>query len=74
MLGEAVRRGLRQQGHAVDWVRDAAAATAALDGEPYEVVLLDPLAFMARNPALVGGKLPTDPFYGMGAPASAKAA
>jgi len=29
---------------------------------------------MARNPALVGGKLPTDPFYGIGAPASAKAA
>jgi len=41
MLGEAVRRGLRQQGHAVDWVRDGQAAEAALAGEPYDVVLLD---------------------------------
>ncbi len=41
MLGEAVRRGLRQHGHAVDWVRDAAAATEALAGEPYDLVLLD---------------------------------
>jgi len=41
MVGEAVRRGLRQQGHAVDWVRDAASANDAAAGEPYEVVLLD---------------------------------
>ena len=33
--------GLRQQGHAVDWVRDGAAAERRAAGEPYEVVLLD---------------------------------
>jgi two-component system response regulator QseB len=41
MLGEGVRRGLRQQGHAVDWVEDGQAAEVALAGEPYDVVLLD---------------------------------
>jgi two-component system response regulator QseB len=41
MLGEAVRRGLRREGHAVDWVEDGEAALTALAGEPYEVVLLD---------------------------------
>jgi two-component system response regulator QseB len=41
MLGEGVRRGLRLQGHAVDWVEDGEAALEALAGEPYEVVLLD---------------------------------
>ncbi len=41
MLGEGVRRGLRQSGHAVDWVRDGRAADLALAGEPYDAVLLD---------------------------------
>jgi len=41
MLGEAVHRGLRQLGHAVDWVRDGREADVALAGEPYDVVLLD---------------------------------
>ncbi len=41
MLGEGVRRGLRQLGHAVDWVRDGGEADLALAGEPYDVVLLD---------------------------------
>ncbi len=41
MLGEAVRTSLRQQGHAVDWVKDGRAAESALAGEPYEAVLLD---------------------------------
>jgi two-component system response regulator QseB len=41
MLGEGVQRGLRHQGHAVDWVQDGLAAEAALAGEPYDVVLLD---------------------------------
>ena len=41
MLGASVQRGLSQQGHAVDWVQDGQAAQAALDGEPYDVVLLD---------------------------------
>jgi len=41
MVGEAIQRGLRQLGFAVDWVRDAAAATQALAVEPYELLLLD---------------------------------
>jgi two-component system response regulator QseB len=41
MLGEAVRRGLRQQGHAVDWVQDGLEAEAALEAEAYDAVLLD---------------------------------
>ena len=41
MIGEAVQRGLRQLGFAVDWVRDGAAAAQALALEPYEVLLLD---------------------------------
>jgi len=41
MLGESLRKGLRQQGHAVDWVQDGEAADLALAGEPYDVVLLD---------------------------------
>jgi len=41
MLGESVRRGLRQLGHAVDWVEDGKAVEHALTGGPYEVVLLD---------------------------------
>jgi two-component system response regulator QseB len=40
MLGESVRRGLRQQGHAVDWVQDGPAAEQAL-AEGYDAVLLD---------------------------------
>jgi two-component system response regulator QseB len=40
MLGESVRRGLRQQGHAVDWVRDGEASELALAGA-YDAVLLD---------------------------------
>jgi two-component system, OmpR family, response regulator QseB len=41
MIGEAVQRGLRQLGFAVDWVRDGASAAQALAVEPYEVLLLD---------------------------------
>jgi len=41
MLGETVRRALRQQGHAVDWARDGEEAELAAAGEPYDVVLLD---------------------------------
>ncbi|BDG02323.1 response regulator [Anaeromyxobacter oryzae] len=41
MLGDALRRALRQQGHAVDWVQDGEAAELSLAGEPYDVVLLD---------------------------------
>src|SRR5262245_17077779 len=41
MIGEAVQRGLRQLGFAVDWVRDGAAASQALALEPYDLLLLD---------------------------------
>jgi DNA-binding response OmpR family regulator len=41
MLGEAAAAGLRQDGHALDWVTDAAAARAVLHAVPYDGVLLD---------------------------------
>lgn len=41
MLGEATHAGLRQDGHAVDWVRDGEQAKAALHAVEYEAVVLD---------------------------------
>jgi two-component system, OmpR family, response regulator QseB len=41
MIGESVRKGLRQDGFTVDWVRDGAAADAALASHRYDAVLLD---------------------------------
>jgi two-component system response regulator QseB len=41
MVGENIRDGLVHEGHAVDWVRDGAAAEAAIRAEPYGAVLLD---------------------------------
>ena len=41
MVGAGIRTGLRQQGYTVDWVRDGAAAEAALQTAPYDAVLLD---------------------------------
>ena len=41
MIGESVCDGLAQEGHAVDWVRDGAAAETAIGTEPYDAVLLD---------------------------------
>ena len=41
MIGESVLEGLRAEGYALDWVRDGAAARAALDAAPYDLVLLD---------------------------------
>jgi two-component system OmpR family response regulator/two-component system response regulator QseB len=41
MIGESLRASLRQEGHAVDWVRDAEAATATLASERFDFVLLD---------------------------------
>ncbi len=41
MIGEAIRAGLKRDGFAVDWVREARAAEAALDREPFELLLLD---------------------------------
>ncbi|MDA8384048.1 MAG: response regulator [Betaproteobacteria bacterium] len=41
MIGESIRRGLRLQNFAVDWVRDGRAARLALDTAPYSLVVLD---------------------------------
>ena len=41
MIGENIRDGLAQEGHAVDWVRDGSEAEAAVRSEPYGAVLLD---------------------------------
>ncbi|RCX11507.1 response regulator [Extensimonas vulgaris] len=41
MLGAAVQTGLQQEGYAVDWVRDGAAAQAALRKERFDLVVLD---------------------------------
>jgi len=41
MIGASVQSGLRQDGFAVDWVRDGESAELALRNEPYDVVLLD---------------------------------
>lgn len=41
LLGKALRAGLEQQGHAVDWVLDGAAAEAALAADEFAAVMLD---------------------------------
>jgi two-component system response regulator QseB len=41
MIGESVQRGLRQDGYAVDWVRDGVAAERAIADHDYDLVLLD---------------------------------
>ena len=41
MVGAGIRTGLRQQGYTVDWVRDGAAAEAAMQTAPYDAALLD---------------------------------
>jgi two-component system response regulator QseB len=41
MIGRSLEQGLRQDGYAVDWVRDGQAARLSLQDEGYAVVLLD---------------------------------
>jgi two-component system OmpR family response regulator/two-component system response regulator QseB len=41
MIGDSLRAALRMEGHAVDWVRDAAAAEATLASEAFDLLLLD---------------------------------
>ncbi|MDR0440767.1 MAG: response regulator [Candidatus Accumulibacter sp.] len=41
MIGASVQRGLKQDGHTVDWARDGDSATLALIGAEYELILLD---------------------------------
>jgi two-component system OmpR family response regulator/two-component system response regulator QseB len=40
-LGDGLMVGLRQAGHAVDWVRDGFAADLALKSEPFDLLVLD---------------------------------
>jgi two-component system response regulator QseB len=40
-LGDALATGLRQLKHVVDWFRDGAQANAALQGVPYDAIVLD---------------------------------
>lgn len=41
LLGDALHVGLRQAGHAVDWVRDGVSAETALTAEEYAALVLD---------------------------------
>ncbi|HJV85209.1 MAG TPA: response regulator transcription factor [Noviherbaspirillum sp.] len=41
MIGDAVRTSLRQEGYAVEWVRDGRAAETALATEHFDLALLD---------------------------------
>ena len=41
MIGDSLRAALRVDGHAVDWVRDVAAARGTLSSERFDLVLLD---------------------------------
>jgi len=41
LLGEGIRAGLAQAGFAVDWVKDGEQARAALESEPYALMVLD---------------------------------
>ena len=41
MIGESIRKGLRQEGFVIDWVQDGAAAETALQCESFAAMLLD---------------------------------
>ncbi len=41
MIAEGVRKALRGEGFAVDWVEDGDSALSAATGQPYDLVLLD---------------------------------
>ncbi len=41
MIGNSLRKGLRAEGFAVDWLRDGRAAEIALDTTQYTLILLD---------------------------------
>src|SRR5580658_5005296 len=41
MIGRSLQQGLKQDGYAVDWVRDGQAARLSLHDEGYALVLLD---------------------------------
>jgi two-component system OmpR family response regulator/two-component system response regulator QseB len=41
MIGESIEEELREQGYAVDWIRDGTSADLALQTQDYDLVLLD---------------------------------
>ena len=41
MIGESIRKGMQQDGFALDWVQDGRAAELALEANPYDTLLLD---------------------------------
>ena len=41
MVGDSLRKALRQDGFTIDWVQDGRSAEVALDGETYDLLLLD---------------------------------
>jgi two-component system OmpR family response regulator len=41
MIGDAISIALKDAGYAVDWVKDGASASLALEGEEHQAVLLD---------------------------------
>ena len=41
MIGESMQRGLKNSGHAVDWVRDGKLAELALQNGVYDLMILD---------------------------------
>ena len=60
MIGESLRAALRLEGHAVDWVRDGAAAQATLATERFDLLLLDlglPASGAPGAPVQPGGGL-----------------
>ena len=59
MIGDSLRAALRLEGHAVDWVRDVAAANGTLASERFDLVLLD-----LGLPASGAPGVPTDPAGG----------
>ena len=54
MIGESLVRGLRDDGYAVDWVRDGAAALAALSADPIPSI-------SAAADAIIDGSAITNP-------------
>jgi two-component system OmpR family response regulator/two-component system response regulator QseB len=64
MIGDTLRAALRAEGHAVDWVRDVAAARAALTGERFDLVLLD-LGLPPGGPAVAGASPAAAPADGL---------
>jgi two-component system, OmpR family, response regulator len=40
-IGAFIEKGLRQEGHAVDWVRDGNEGVAVLETTPYDVAIVD---------------------------------